>query len=233
MTTDRMWHGGATLESSPVAERAPWHADDCVIDIQDLEEYLKSSKTGESSPFCPEWKQGPSKSNSLCGAVGSLASMPFRYLSSTISRSSTTTKGKRCNSSDGCSTIAAEEAITSYTPFLPESSPDFLQSENSSHSHENSLNVESSLSALSIGQSQSLSHDAHPGHVQANQGTGTTKRFSWMGALKSAVTRSSQSPGDATGCAPSPFAASVDIWVSTLELPQHSTVAARTKSVRK
>lgn len=210
--TDQMWHGGNILESSPVPGRAPSHADDCVVDIRDLEDYINRSKTGESSPFLPEWKQGPSKSTSLCGAVGSLASMPFRYLSSTRTRSNIVTKDTRCHSSDGCSTVATEEAISSYTPFQPENSSDFLRSENSSDSHDNSLNIppyvsrdelESSLSALSIGQSQSMPHDPLSGNGHESPTTGAPKRFSWMGALKGAVTRSSQPRAGAARCAPS------------------------------
>lgn len=208
MTTDQVVQNG--LESSPVphSDRAPRHAEDCVVDIRDLEDYIRSSNNGEAaSPFCPAWKQaGASTSNSLCGAVGSLASMPFRYLS----RSNTTTKDKRSISSDGCSTSATEEAICAFTPFLPESSSDFLRSENSSDSHDaNSYpglpqdprdELEPSLSALSISQSLQSTHEPRSGHSHAKPSTGATPGFSWVGALKDAVTGGRSGGSHPRGC---------------------------------
>lgn len=178
--------GHAVLEAlaSPMAhtERAPWHAEDIIVDIGHLENCLRNSKTGYLSPF--ECKQPPS--TSLCGAVGSLATMPFRYLSRRKS------KEKICNISDGCCT-GTGEAISAFTPF-PENSSDFLRSENSSDSHDAGSyhalprdELESSLSALSISQSSSYEQVSGSTHVKPST-AGSIHRFSWVGALKNAVT---------------------------------------------
>jgi hypothetical protein len=207
MMTDRV-DGDSMLESlSPVlhSQRVPWGAnvtEDCVVDIDDLEHYIRSSSTGDSqSPFLPEWKQA--QSNSLCGSVASLASMPFRYLA----RSRATTNDKFC-SSDGCSTVATEEASCAYTPFVQPEASDFLRSENSSDSHDASNHhvapqdmreeLESSLSALSL--SQPLNPDVLtvPPHIKT--GVATAPRFSWVGALKDAVTGGKPASYNPEGC---------------------------------
>lgn len=176
------------LESSPAPqpERSPWHnSEECVIEIRDLEDYIRNSSSG-GSPCHPgtEWKQR--EGNSLCGAVGSLATMPFRYLSR--SRSTPQVKGA---STDGCSITTTEEAICAFTPGLPDTSTDFLRSENSSDSHDANSNItlpqdphddlDGSFSALSMTQSPTFGQVPNFTQQKAMQ-------RSWVGAFKDVVT---------------------------------------------